>query len=158
MDKYIVPVQSDLYYLTMFGCRLFCVGNLFGISEAEIIERRHELIENGSIDTQYEILSIDRLIESFVPESHNKYRAYFITIGENEIINSNYINIPLVDEERGKVKGIFKKYISTYNGEFKYHWVLQFPDKREDYNTVTTCTALKYGHIDTKSVMVIYEK
>lgn len=157
MDKYIVPVQSDLYYLTMFGCRLFCIGNLFGISESEIIERRHELIENGSIDTQYEILSIDRLIESFVPNDYKKYRAYFVSINENEIEN-NRINIPLVDKQRGKVKGIFKKYISTYNGEFKYHWVLQFPDEREDYNTVTTCTALKHGHIDTKSVMIIYEK
>lgn len=156
MDRHIIPIQSDLYYLCMYGCRLFCVAKLFGITEEKVINLRHKLIDIGAIDTQYEILDISKLINFFAGDKGPKYTAYFISIEDHELIEDKVI-IPAIDEDRGRVAGIFKKYISTYNGEYKYHWVLQFPDRRPDYNTVTTCTAIKHGHIDKKAVMVIYE-
>lgn len=158
MDKHILPIQSDLYYLCMFGCRLFCLARLFGKTEEFVINNRHVLIYIGAIDTQYEILDVNKLIRYFIgKEKAEQYGVYFITINDNELVDGKVI-VPMHDDKRGEVVGIMKKYISNYNGEYKYHWVLQYTDDTPDYNTVTTCTAIKYGHIDTKSVMLIYKK
>ena len=154
MSSYIKQIQSDLYYLCMFGCRIFCIAKAIGVDEEKLISMRHLLIERGAIDSEYELLDIDLFIRMLIGE--NPYKIYSYVLDDDEIDDNNMIHLHDENIHIGTLVGILKKYSTSTSKDYKYHWVLQYNDNTE-YNTVTNCTAMKEGRIDKKSVLLIYK-